>query len=63
MVGMETKGRVDIAKGSVVEMKGQLKVEGDGQMNITKGGRVDFGKPADGSKHQIGGKGMIWYAI
>ena len=29
--GMETKGRVDVAKGSIVEMKGQLKVEGEGR--------------------------------
>jgi hypothetical protein len=28
---METKGRVDVAKGSIVEMKGQLKVEGEGR--------------------------------
>jgi hypothetical protein len=56
--GMEAKGRVDVKKDAVIEMIGQLKLEGEGRLNISRGGRVDFEKPADGSRHKIGGKGI-----
>jgi hypothetical protein len=56
--GMKAEGQVDINDGADVAFAGPCKVDGAGKVNITKLGKVKFGRLAEGKKHMIGGAGM-----